>query len=171
LSLLIILPVRYFLIQPFYVKGASMEPNFYENEYLVIDELTYRMREAERGEVVVFKYPLDRSQYFIKRVIGLPGEHVEISNGKITIKNSEYPEGFVLDEDLYLPEGLYTAGEKKVDLSGDDYFLLGDHRGASMDSRVFGPVGKNLIIGKVLLRGWPFDRLGLISRPAYSYTN
>lgn len=168
LSLAIILPVRYFLIQPFYVKGASMEPNFYENEYLIIDEISYRMREPERGEIVVFRYPLDPQQYFIKRVIGLPGEQVTISNGKITIKNETNPDGFVLDESAYLPSDVYTAGEKKIDTGPNEYFVLGDYRSASMDSRVFGPVSKALITGKVLLRGWPVDRLGLISRPAYS---
>ena len=80
ISLAIIIPVRYFLIQPFYVKGASMEPSFYDHEYLIVDEMSYRFRLPERGEIVVFKYPLDPSQYFIKRVIGLPGEKVEISS-------------------------------------------------------------------------------------------
>jgi signal peptidase I len=168
-SLMIIIPVRYFLIQPFYVKGASMEPSFYENEYLIIDEFSYRFREPERGEVVVFRYPLDKEQYFIKRIIAMPGEHIEISDGKITLKNSEYPDGFVLNEDLYLPSDIFTSGEREIDLGDNEYFLLGDHRSASMDSRVFGPVDKSLIIGRVLLRGWPIDRLGLISRPAYSY--
>jgi signal peptidase I len=169
LSLMIIVPVRYFLIQPFYVKGASMEPNFYENEYLIIDEFSYRFREPERGEVIVFKYPLDIRQYFIKRIIGLPGEHIKVSNGKIIIKNSEHPDGFVLDESAYLPEGTITLGEREVDLADDEYFVLGDHRQASMDSRVFGPVKKSLIIGRTFFRGWPFDRIKLINKPAYSY--
>ncbi len=169
LSLAIILPVRYFLIQPFYVKGASMEPNFYENEYLIIDEISYRMREPERGEIVVFRYPLDPQQYFIKRVIGLPGEQLTISNGKITIKNETNPDGIILDESAYLSDDIYTAGEKKIDLGPNEYFVLGDLRSASMDSRVFGPVSRNLITGKVLLRGWPIDKMGLISKPVYSY--
>ena len=73
ISLAIIIPIRYFLIQPFYVKGASMEPSFYDHEYLIIDEISYRFREPQRGDVVVFKYPNDPSQYFIKRIIGMPG--------------------------------------------------------------------------------------------------
>lgn len=107
ISLAIILPIRYFLIQPFYVKGASMEPNFIDHEYLVIDELSYRFREPQRGEIVVFRYPDDPSQYFIKRVIGLPKETVKIENGVITIMSPENSNGFVLDE-VYL-QGVFTG--------------------------------------------------------------
>ncbi len=170
-SLMIIIPVRYFLIQPFYVKGASMEPNFYENEYLIIDEISYRIRGPQRGEVVVFRYPLDTKQYFIKRIIGLPGEGVEIANGKIVIKNSENPDGFILDETVYLPGNIFTAGERRVELGEDEYFLLGDHRSASMDSRVFGPVNESLVIGRALLRGWPLGKAGFISYPVYGQNN
>jgi signal peptidase I len=87
ISLAIVLPVRYFLVQPFSVKGASMEPNFYEREYLIIDALSYRLRHPVRGEIVVFRPPNDRHDYYIKRVIGLPGETVEIMNGKVKIYN------------------------------------------------------------------------------------
>src|SRR3989344_1293745 len=76
ISLVIIIPIRYFLIKPFYVKGASMEPNFHDYEYLIIDEISYRFNQPARGEVVVFKYPFDQSQFFIKRIIGMPGETV-----------------------------------------------------------------------------------------------
>src|SRR3990167_7794169 len=92
ISLAIIVPVRYFLIKPFYVKGASMEPNFYDHEYLIINEISYWLGEPERGDVVVFRYPFDPSQYFIKRVIGLPGETIKISGGKIVVINQEFPE-------------------------------------------------------------------------------
>ena len=103
ISSAIIIPIRYFLIQPFYVKGASMEPNFYDHEYLIIDELTYRFRDPFRGEIVVFKYPRDPSQYFIKRVIGLPGETVEVTGGNVIIYNTEHPNGVVVEEE-YLDE-------------------------------------------------------------------
>ena len=102
ISLAIILPVRYFLVQPFYVKGASMEPNFYDHEYLIIDELSYRFREPARGEIVVFRYPADPTQFFIKRVLGLPGETIEIHNGILAIKNSFQKDGFLVKEP-YLP--------------------------------------------------------------------
>ena len=102
ISLAIIIPVRYFLIQPFYVKGASMEPNFFDHEYLIIDELSFRLRPPERGDVVVFRYPNDPRQFFIKRVVGLPGETVEIAEGVVKIFNDGFPNGFILPEDEYL---------------------------------------------------------------------
>ena len=157
ISLAIIIPVRYFLIQPFYVKGASMEPNFYDHEYLIIDEISYRFEEAHRGDIIVFRYPNDPSQYFIKRVIGLPGERVKIADGKVTIFNNDHPTGMVLDETPYLGT-IYTAGDKDVTLGSDEYFVLGDNRGASLDSRSFGPVPQSFIIGRVWVRGWPPEK-------------
>ncbi len=166
ISLAIILPVRYFLVQPFYVKGASMEPNFYDSEYLVIDEFSYRLRDPARGEIIVFRYPNDPSQFFIKRVIGLPGETVQFDNGKIIIKNSEHPKGFVLDE-TYLPAGLLTTSGKEVTLEHDKFFLLGDNRGSSLDSRYFGPLARSYMIGRVWVRGWPLDRVARFLPPTY----
>jgi signal peptidase I len=158
ISLAIILPIRYFLIQPFYVKGASMEPNFHDHEYLIIDEISYRFSPPERGDIVVFRYPDDPRQFFIKRIVGLPGERIEISRGGVYLYNEERPEGFHLDESFYLVDP-YTSGEKVMDLSSDEYFLMGDNRSASMDSRAFGSVPKRFIVGKVLLRGWPPDKV------------
>lgn len=165
ISLAIVLPIRYFLIQPFYVKGASMEPNFFDNEYLIIDELSYRFREPKRGEIVVFRYPLDPKQYFIKRVIGLPGELIKIANGQIIIFNESRPEGFALEEN-YLDQGA-TFGEKNIKLGSNEYFVLGDNRRASLDSRIFGGIEKELITGRVWLRGWPITRAGYFSTPIY----
>jgi signal peptidase I len=101
ISLAIIIPVRYFLIPPFFVRGASMEPNFHDGEYLIIDELSYRLGEPERGDVIIFKYPKNPSQYYIKRIIGLPTETVEIKDGQIIVYNSQNPHGEVLDESSY----------------------------------------------------------------------
>ena len=157
ISLAIIIPVRYYLIQPFFVRGASMEPNFDNGQYLVINEIGYRFEEPVRGEVVVFKYPLDTSQYYIKRIIGLPDEMIEIEDGQITIYNSEFPQGMILDELSYLPEGLITRGKIKVKLGEDEYFVLGDNRQASSDSRQWGALPRDFIIGRVWLRAWPFD--------------
>jgi signal peptidase I len=162
ISLAIIIPVRYFLIQPFYVKGASMEPNFYDHEYLVIDEISYRFNTPTRGDIVVFRYPNDPSQFFIKRVIGLPGERVTISGGKITVYNKEHPEGFALDETSYLGT-TYTSGEKDVQLTEGEFYLLGDNRTASLDSRIFGPVPVGFLIGRVWIRGWPPERAKLFT--------
>ncbi len=170
ISLAIIIPVRYFLIQPFYVKGASMQPTFHESEYLIIDEISYRFGEPERGDVVVFRYPLNPQEYFIKRVIGLPGEKVEIKDGRVYVYNDKHKDGTVLQED-YLPPGTDTPGmnEDYVILGEDEYFLLGDNRNSSKDSRSFGPVKESFVIGKVLLRGWPFDKFGFFETPKYQY--
>ena len=160
ISLLIILPIRYFIIQPFYVKGASMEPTFHDHEYLIIDEISYRFNDPQRGEVIVFRYPDNPQEYFIKRVIGLPGEKIEIINGDIFIYNRDNPEGFKLDESLYLADNIktYNTNEAPVELGAGEYFVLGDNRYASKDSRTFGSLNKSFITGRVFLRGWPFNR-------------
>lgn len=166
ISLAIILPVRYFLVQPFYVKGASMEPNFHDHEYLIIDEISYRFNEPQRGDIVVFKYPKDPKQYFIKRVIGLPGEKVKIQDGNI------YVNGVKLEE-TYLPDNLETLlplrGYGDIELASDEFFLLGDNRNQSLDSRVFGPVKREFIVGRTWIRGWPFNKITIFSTPDYKY--
>lgn len=152
LALFIVLPIRYFIFQPFIVKGQSMEPNFEDGDYLIIDELSYRLREPQRGEVIVFKNPRNPSQRFIKRIIGLPGEKVLIENGKITIFKGD--EKQVLEESNYL--GLeWTNGNIDIFLGENEYFVLGDNRNYSFDSRQFGPLPRKYIIGRVLLRLWP----------------
>ncbi|HNP74811.1 MAG TPA: signal peptidase I [bacterium] len=166
ISLAIILPIRYFLIQPFYVKGASMEPNFYDHEYLIIDEISYRFSDPGRGDIVVFKYPKDPSQYFIKRVVGLPGEKIEIKEGLVFIDGQTLREDYLTDDILtQLPLGGY--GE--VVLAEGEYFLLGDNRSQSLDSRTFGPVARDFIIGRTWLRGWPFHRLTVFNAPTYNF--
>jgi len=164
ISLAIILPIRYFLIQPFYVKGASMEPTFDDHEYLIIDEISFRFREAQRGEVVVFRYPHDPRQYFIKRIVGLPGETVHVQNNTVTIFNEENPEGFVYDETDYLDLTTVTRGDRKTVLAEDEFFVLGDNRSSSLDSRTFGPLAEKYVIGRVWIRGWPLDRVTVFDR-------
>ena len=164
ISLAIILPVRYFLVQPFYVKGASMEPNFYDHEYLIIDEISYRFNEPQRGDIVVFKYPLDDKQFFIKRVIGLPGETVKIKENSVYINDTKLNESYL---DINIETFLPLRGYGDITLSDDEYFLLGDNRGQSFDSRSFGPVKKSLIIGRTWLRGWPFNRITVFNNPNY----
>ncbi len=168
ISLVIIIPIRYFLIQPFYVKGASMEPNFYDHEYLIIDEISYRFNDPVRGDIVVFRYPKNPQEYFIKRLIALPGETVQIKDGEVIIFNNENVQGMILDE-FYLPDNLKTHSttDDKITLSEDEFYMLGDNRNSSKDSRSFGPVNKTFITGKVLLRGWPFDRVTLFDAPVY----
>lgn len=168
ISLAIIIPIRYFLIQPFYVKGASMEPNFYDYEYLIIDEISYRFHNPTRGEVIVLEDPRNPTRFFIKRVIGLPGEEVNIQDGQITIFNSENPEGVVLDEEKYLPNEVRTSGNIDVVLGEDQYYVLGDNRSASLDSRIIGPITKDEIIGRTWLRAWPLNKLTRFIPPLYN---
>ncbi len=163
ISLVIILPIRYFIIQPFYVKGASMEPNFHDHEYLIIDEISFRFNEAQRGQVIVFRYPQNPQEYFIKRLIALPGETIEFVDGQIRIYNKENPDGFILNESKYLSDTVktYSNVEEPVTLGVNEYFVLGDNRYSSKDSRIFGPLDKSFVTGKVMLRGWPFSRFNL----------
>lgn len=161
ISLAIIIPVRQFLIKPFYVKGASMEPTFHDHEYLIINEIGYRLGDPDRGDTIVFKYPFDTTQYFIKRVIGLPNETIKIANDQVVIYNDANPNGFRLAESYLAPEQK-TLGDVEVKLGSDEYFLMGDNRLASLDSRAFGPVKRGYIIGQTLFRGWPLSRIGLV---------
>jgi len=162
---LIVLPIRYFLFQPFFVKGQSMEPNFETGDYLIIDEISYRFRNPERGEVVVFKYPKNLSQRYIKRIIGLPGETIEIKGGKVIISNGEGNQ--VLDESGYLPDNLLTPGNVRVSLNEKEYFVLGDNRLSSSDSRYWGTLPRANIIGRVYFRAWPFTAFAKIPIPEY----
>ncbi len=158
--------VRYFLFKPFYVKGQSMEPNYFEKEYLIIDELTYRFREPVRGEVIVLKAPVAENDFYLKRIVGLPGERVKVEDFKVIIYNQEYPEGKVVEEN-YLTES--TPGSISVTLGPSQYFVLGDNRDSSFDSRRFGPIEKNTIVGRTWLRGWPVTRVGILTTPKYNF--
>jgi len=177
LALVIITPIRVFLFQPFFVQGASMEPNFENGEYLIINELGYKetdigiggkelfsvspFKDLKRGDTIVFKYPKDPKQYFIKRIVGLPGEKVKVSNGKVYIFNKENPDGFVLDESGYLSEEIATPGDSVQQLSETEYFAMGDNRFYSHDSRAWGPLDEKFVIGKVLIRAWPLNRASI----------
>ena len=165
IALIIVVPIRYLIFQPFFVKGQSMELNFETGDYLIVDELSYRLRTPERGEVVVFKYPNDTSQRYIKRIIGLPGETVVIENGKVEILNQEGNK--VLNESNYLPSNILTLGDFRITLGEDEYFVLGDNRFSSSDSRRWGTLPRNDIIGRVFLRAWPFASLAKIKIPIY----
>lgn len=166
IALLIVAPIRYFLFQPFFVKGESMEPNFKNSDYLIVDEITYRFKSPERGEVIVFKYPGDLTQKYIKRIIGLPGETVEVKDGKVTVSKGEN-NILVLNEDKYLPSDLFTAGDLKITVGDDQFFVMGDNRPFSYDSRRFGLVPKGDIIGRVVLRAWPVTAFSVFKAPVY----
>lgn len=162
-SLAIVVPIRYFLIQPFSVKGESMMPNFQEGNYLIVDELSYRFNPPQRGDVVVFKFPYDKSQYYIKRIIGLPNELIEIKEGHVFVNHQK------LNETDYLDFTVKTPGNISVKLGEEDYFVLGDNRTASYDSRAWGPLKRQYIIGHVIIRSWPLTQVGLIHAPNFSF--
>lgn len=163
ISLAIVLPIRYFLVQPFIVRGASMEPNFVNREYLIIDEVSYYFRKPQRGESIVFRYPRDPQQFFIKRIIGLPGEKVEIKGGRVRIINLDFPDGFTLEEPYLDPPERMTYPDATVELENDQFFVLGDNRDASSDSRVWGPLKRGFITGRTIFRAWPLSRFGLLT--------
>lgn len=166
IALLIVAPIRTFLFQPFFVKGQSMEPNFETGDYLIIDELSYRTRDPQRGEVVVFKYPNNPSQRYIKRIIGLPGETVRVKDGKVFIAGLDRQE-ILLDESSYLPGNIFTPGSVNLSLKDNEFFVLGDNRIASSDSRAWGILPKPNIIGRAVVRAWPFAALAKFGAPSY----
>ena len=166
ISLAIIIPIRYYVVQPFFVKGASMEPNFEDNDYLIIDELSYHFRQPGRGEVIVFHFPQNTKQFYIKRIIGLPGEKIKIADNKIYVYNKENPEGMMLDEKTYLPTEILLANYETT-LNNDSYFVMGDNRLHSFDSRGWGNLERKYIVGKVLFRVWPFGKAMAFGTPNY----
>lgn len=155
IAIAIVIPFRFFVAQPFIVSGASMVPTFHMREYLVIDLATYRIRDIERGEVVVFRYPFDPSLYFVKRIIGLPNEVVEIRNGVVSVRTVG-GEIIVLNEP-YISSENRTQESNTTTLGENEYFVMGDNRSGSSDSRVWGPLQKKFISGRVLMRLYPLS--------------
>lgn len=174
-AMIIIIPIRIYLFQPFFVQGASMEPNFIDSDYLIVNEFGYKttdlnfggvtllktgpFKELQRGDIVVFRYPKNPSQFFIKRIIGLPGDQLKIEGGRVTIIDALHPGGFVLDESGYLSSDVITNGAIAMTLTDKQYFVMGDNRVHSSDSRAWGPVPTEDVIGKVLLRAWPLNKI------------
>lgn len=165
---IIIIPIRLFLFQPFLVQGASMAPNFHSGEYVIVNEVGYKhvhiggmtlmpsRKELHRGDPVVFRFPQDPKTFFIKRIVGLPGERISVRGSVVTIFNDIYPDGFILKEE-YLPGGMIvTMDDLEYNITNDEYFVVGDNRNYSHDSRAWGPLHKDFVMGKVLVRIWPF---------------
>lgn len=154
IAVVIVIPFRMFIAQPFIVNGASMDPTFHDTEYLIVDQITYRFETPERGSVLIFKFPKNESKYFIKRVIGLPGETVKINDGVVTIVNAENKEGFVLDEPYVV---FPKKDSSEITLDPGEYFVMGDNRLGSADSRYWGPVPTKDIVGRPILRLFPIS--------------
>lgn len=160
LAVVIVLPIRLFIAQPFIVSGTSMVPTFHDSEYLIVDEISYRVEDPKRGDVIVFRFPHNPSIFYIKRVIGLPGETVEIEKGVVTIKNEENPDGIKIDEP-YVSAIVDDGRDMTVTLKETEYFVLGDNRPASSDSRSWGPLDEKYIIGRTLVRVLPIKEFGI----------
>lgn len=158
IALAIVLPVRAFIAQPFIVSGASMDPTFADGQYLIVDELTYHFHEPERGDVIIFRFPKDTSKFFIKRIIGLPGDTVELRNTSVIISNAAYPNGFILKEP-YIAKN--TPGFLSITLNTDEYFVLGDNRPESSDSRSWGSLPRTDLVGRALFRLLPINRINV----------
>lgn len=169
-AVVLMFAIRIFIAEPFVVSGSSMVPNFHNREYLVVDKISYRFHEPQRGDVIIFRYPKDTSQYFIKRIIGLPGEKVQIvDGGRAKVYNAEHPDGALIDEP-YLPSNGITFGQEDIiTLGSDEYFVMGDNRLASSDSRVWGILPKHDIIGHAWLRAFPLDQLGFPTFPSLKF--
>ncbi|MCA9362661.1 signal peptidase I [Candidatus Kaiserbacteria bacterium] len=153
IAILIVIPIRMFIAQPFIVSGASMENTFHNGQYLIVDQVSYYFNSPDRGDVVIFRYPKDPSKFFIKRVIGVPGDTVTIENSIVTVTNAEHPDGFVLDEPYIRsmapePKLTETLGER-------EYFVMGDNRDQSSDSRSWGVLQEERIVGRALIRLFP----------------
>lgn len=161
IALLIVLPVRVFVAQPFIVRGASMEPTFHGGEYLIVDQLSYRFNKPQRGDVIILRYPKDESVFFIKRIIGLPGETVEIIGDKVVIQRGHDVEPITLDDTFIEPNRLQNEYGIYA-LSDDEYFVMGDNRRASSDSRSWGSLPRKDIIGKAFMRLLPVTRVDVL---------
>ncbi len=133
-----------------------MDSTFRDGEYLIVDELSYRFQEPKRGDVLIFKYPQDPSKYFIKRLIGLPNETVSVKSDSVIITNIEHPKGMALDEPYIHSR---TFGNTDVTLANDEYFVMGDNRLVSLDSRVWGPLPKSDLIGRPVIRLLPLTKI------------
>ncbi|HCR42254.1 TPA: signal peptidase I [Patescibacteria group bacterium] len=161
--------IRFFLIQPFYVSGQSMEPTFSNNQYIIVDQISYRFRDPHRGDVIVFKYPKNIAFSFIKRIMALPGERVTIQNGNVNIYNEANPGGFRLTEEYIKSSPITDIID--TTLGENEYFVMGDNRPNSSDSRQWGVLPRHLIIGRVWVVLYPFEDFESVHTPVYSTNN
>ncbi len=157
ISLIIVAPFRLYIAQPFIVSGLSMSSTLMPKEYLIVDQLTYRSETPARGDVVIFKYPLDPSVYFVKRIIGLPGETIRIDHAVVTVQGASSSAPIRLDEP-YVSSVANQTAPSEIKLAADEYFVLGDNRKESSDSRIWGPLQRKFIVGRAFARIFPLTR-------------
>lgn len=156
ICLIIVIPIRVFIAQPFIVDGESMFPTFQDKNYLIVDQISYRLGHPERGDVIVFRYPKNPSRFFIKRVIAVPGETISFEGNTITITNDAHPDGLILEEP-YIDHSIYH--DEKITLGEEEYYVMGDNRSNSSDSRAWGPLEESFITGRAWLRLWPLSKI------------
>ncbi|KKR53452.1 MAG: Signal peptidase I [Parcubacteria group bacterium GW2011_GWA1_40_21] len=161
LSAIIVLPIRLFIAQPFIVSGSSMDPTFANGQYLIVDRISYRFEEPKRGDVIIFRYPLDTKKFFIKRIIGLPSETMEIQGAQVAIKDKESEKSLALIEP-YLDAKKSEDYRKSISLKDDEYFVMGDNRTESSDSRIWGPLKRSLIVGRPFVRLFPAAKINFL---------
>lgn len=159
--LIIVLPMRFFVIEPFIVNGASMDPTFQTGQFLMVDRISYRFGSPERGDVLVFRYPNNPKVYYIKRVIGLPGETVTLKGGVVTVASPANPTGTVLTEP-YIEASHISLDTSKTVLGSHEYFVMGDNRNQSSDSRAWGPLDASFIIGRPIVRLFPIQKATIL---------
>lgn len=159
IALIIVIPIRMFIAQPFIVSGASMEDTFHGGEYLIVDQVSYYFEEPQRGDVIIFRYPRDPSKFFIKRIIGIPGDTLSIDGNVVSITNEEHPDGMILDEP-YVAQ-MQPNAQIEERLREGEYFVMGDNRDASSDSRMWGILTRDKIVGKAFLRLFPVTEIGV----------
>ncbi len=168
--IIIVFLIRTYIAQPFIVDGDSMAPNFHTGHYLIIDELSYHFHAPNRFDVVVLRYPLDTKRFFIKRIVGMPGDTIQIKDGHVVIINTEHPKGYVVSEP-YESQATFPVGQyNNVTLGPDQYFALGDNRAGSSDSRTWGILPRKDIVGHVALRLFPLNVAGVDPAEVDSFT-
>lgn len=163
---IILLPIRLFVAEPFLVYGSSMEPTFDTGDYLIVDELSYKLSDPKRGDVVVLRPPTDETKHFIKRILALPNETIKVHGNLVKIFNAEYPDGFTVDEP-YIK--FFSDKEAEFTLNNNEYFVMGDNRSVSYDSRSWGPLSRDHITGKALLRLYPFHSISILPGDSSKY--
>ena len=158
IAIAIVIPIRIFIAQPFIVSGSSMVPTFEDKDYLIVDEISYRLGEPKRNDVVIFKYPNDPKKFFIKRIIGLPNETIDVKGSVVKIMSEENKEGFTLEEP-YVKN--ISSNNARLELKDDEYFVMGDNRPASSDSRYWGAVPRKFLVGRAILRLLPINKIDM----------
>jgi signal peptidase I len=163
IAVLLAVVIRLFILEPFYIPSGSMEPNLQENDRIIVSKLNYHFQEPERGDIVVFKYPRDPKRNFVKRLIASGGEKVTLKDSRLYINGEAVPEN-------YLPRGLRFSDFGPVEVPEGHYLMLGDNRNNSDDSRVWGFLSRELIIGKAVVIYWPPGRMGAMAKKTLSGT-